>query len=89
MQLIIETDEEYAPMFRAVAKAVKAQVKTSNVQSSSSVRKTRVKADKGPFIDPGAARPGGKPSELFKGAWKKDPARTAKSIRESAWKQKG
>ena len=68
MQLVIETDEEYAPMFRAVAKAVKAQVKTGDVQSSSSVGKTRFKADKGPFIDPGAARPDEKPSELFKGA---------------------
>ena len=87
MQLIIETDEAYAPMFRAVAKAVKAQVKTGNVQPSST-KKARTRVEKGPFIDPNIAQSGEKPSDLFKGAWKTDPTRTAKSIRESAWKQK-
>ncbi len=86
MQLIIETDEEYAPIFRAVAKAVKAQVKTGTTQPST--RKVRVKAKEGPVTDPGIIKPGEKPSDLFKGAWKDDPTRTAKSIRESAWKRK-
>ncbi|MCY7351214.1 MAG: hypothetical protein LH606_11185 [Cytophagaceae bacterium] len=87
MQLIIDTDEEYAPMFRAVAKAVKAKVRT-NVNLDKTSQKTRKAEEKGPFIDPGTAKPGEKPSDFFKGAWKKDPTRTAKSIRESAWKRK-
>ena len=87
MQLIIETDEEYAPMFRAVAKTVKAKVKTGDNQSAKT-KKARAKEEEGPFIDPGMAKPGEKPSDFFKGAWEKDPTRTAKSIRESAWKRK-
>ena len=86
MQLIIETDEEYAPMFRAVAKAVKAQVKIGNGQRPT--RKVHTGVGKESFPDPSIVQPGEKPSDLFKGAWKKDSARTAQSIRESAWKRK-
>ena len=86
MQLIIETDEAYAPMFRAVAKAVKAHIKTGDVQSST--KKARTRVEKGPFIDPNIVQSGEKPSDLFKGVWKTDPTRTAQSIRESAWKRK-
>lgn len=86
MQLIIETDEEYAPLFRAVAKAVKAKVKTGNGQAP---RKPRARAEKGPFIEPGIAKPGEKPSDFLKGIWENDPTRTAKTIRESAWKRNG
>jgi len=87
MQLLIETDEEYAPLFRAVAKAVKAKVSNS-FRSSGSARKARNAEGKGPFIDPGTAKPGETPSDFFKGAWEKDLTRTAKSIREAAWKRK-
>jgi hypothetical protein len=87
MQLIIDTSEEYAPMFRAVAKAVNAKVTTG--QPTLTARKTRAKSEKGPFIDPSTAQPGEKPSDLFTGAWKNDPDRTAQSIRQTAWKRKG
>ena len=81
MQLIIETEEEYAPIFRAVAKAVNAKVKKVK-------KKSGPEDVKGPFIDPGTAKPGEKLSDFFKGAWKSDSTRTAQSIRESAWKRK-
>lgn len=83
MQLIIDTEEEFAPVFRAVAKAVKAKVRLGDAPL-----KTRRKREEGPFIEPGTAKPGEKPSDFFKGAWEKDPSRTAKSIREAAWKRK-
>ncbi|TAE30590.1 MAG: hypothetical protein EAZ91_09655 [Cytophagales bacterium] len=84
MQLIIETDEEYAPLFRAVAKAVKAKVRT-NAKTPSEKKFNANK--KGPFLEESIAKPGEKPSDLFKGAWEKDPTRTFETIRESAWKR--
>ncbi len=89
MQLIIDTHEEYAPMFRAVAKAVNAKVTTSSDQLNQVMTKASNGVEKGPSIDPGTAKPGEKPSDFFRGTWQKDPARTAQSIREAAWKRNG
>jgi len=83
MQLIIETDEEFAPIFRAVAKAVKAKVRTKAESKPSGPAPKQA-----PLIDEGVAAAGEKPSDFFRGAWANDPTRTAKSIREAAWRRK-
>jgi hypothetical protein len=89
MQLIIDTNEEYAPMFRAVAKAVNAKVTTGRNKPNRAAAKGDENIEKEPTIDPGTAKSGDKPSDFFKGAWQKDPTRTAQSIREAAWKRNG
>lgn len=68
MRLIIETEGEFAPMFRAVAKAVNAKVKI--VDDDPKLKEKSPKLEKEPFIEPGTAKAGEKPSDFFKGAWR-------------------
>jgi hypothetical protein len=62
IQLIIETEEQYALMFRAVAKAVKAKVKTG---TPSKPKQWNTDAE-GPCIEESQAMPGEKPSDFSK-----------------------
>lgn len=76
MRLIIETEGEFAPMFRAVAKAVNAKVKIMDDAQSAKVEEKSPKIEKEPIIEPSSAKPGEKPSDFFKGTWENDPSRT-------------
>jgi len=65
---------------------VNAKVKI--VDDDPKLKEKSPKLEKGPFIEPGTAKAGEKPSDFFKGAWKNDQSRTAQSIRKAAWRRK-